>query len=136
MTARRRKVFIAVCVLTLGGACWERCADRNHDRAYYARDGAIYRVQMSGVRFPLVHDPLSLVLGRTRRTIFTLELPRIEGVIDGSEFVRSGSYRYSGRVEIRGGRMKVDLRYPDEGEQRPLSWNGEYTLAAGTLEPD
>lgn len=124
----RRLLFIAIGFLILAAACWERIAERNHERAYFARDGHVYRVEMKGLRFPLVHDPVSLLLARTRETTFTLELPRIDGVIDGTEIQRSGDYRYLGRVVITRGKMEVDLYYPDEGTRRPLSWNDEYTL--------
>ena len=112
----------------LTGACWARLAERNADRAYFTREGQDYRVEMKGLRFPLVHDPISLLLERTREETFTLELPRIEGVIEGSEIRRSGDYRYLGRVVITNGKMQVDLYYPDEGARRALSWNDEYTL--------
>ena len=125
---RTRRVFVAIALATLAAACWERVAERNYDRATFAMEGDLYQVEMKGLRFPLVHDPLSLVLARTRENSFTLELPRIEGVIDGSEIVRSGSYRYLGRVVITNGRMKVDLYFPDEDGQRALSWNDEYSL--------
>ena len=124
----RRRVFVAIALATLAAACWERLAQRNYDRATCARQGDVYQIEMRGLRFPLVHDPLSLVLARTREDRFTLELPRIEGVIDGKEIVRSGSYRYLGSVVITNGRMKVDLYFPDEDGRRALSWNDEYTL--------
>ena len=126
----RRLLFIAIGFLILAAACWERVAERNDERASFSSDGHVYRVEMKGLRFPLVHDPLSLLLARTRETTFTLELPRIDGVIEGTEIPRSldGNYRYLGRVVITRGKMEVDLYYPDEGTRRPLSWNDEYTL--------
>lgn len=130
MVTKRRTLFLAIVLATLGAACWERVAERNHERAYFERDGHVYRVQMSGLRFPLVHDPLSLLMARTRETNFTLELPRITGVIEGTEIQRSGSYHYFGRVVITDGKMKVDLYFPDEGARRALSWNDDYTLVA------
>ncbi len=68
----------------LTGTWWYRHA-QDGDRAYFARMGNVYRVEMRGWRFPLVHDPLSLLLERTYEETLTLDLPRIEGVIDGSE---------------------------------------------------
>ena len=120
----RRILYIALGVVILAAACWTRYAERNHERAYFTQDGQIYRVELRGRRFPLVHDPLSLVLASTYEEIFTLELPRIEGVIEGTEIHR----RYLGRVVIAKGRMTVDLYQPDEGTRRALSWNGEYAL--------
>ena len=122
----RRILFIGICLAALVAACWERHAERNDGRAYFVPQGHIYRVELTGWRFPLVHDPLSLLLDRTRRANLTMELPRIEGVIDGSEIsVGEGTLRWVGRVVVTNRRMQVDL-YQSDG--RPLSWNDEYTL--------
>jgi len=124
-SSMRRILVIALFFAILAAACWERYAETNNERAYFARDGHIYRVEMKGRRFPLVHDPLSLVLASTYEETFTIELPRIEGVIEGPEI----HSHYLGRVVITKAKMKVDLYYQDEGARRPLSWNDEYTLA-------
>lgn len=127
----KRTLFIAVCFATLVAVLWERHAQSNDEHAYFAKDGHIYRVEMKGRRFPLVHDPISLLLYRTYEEIFEMELPRIEGVIQGTDIpVRPGKLRYVGRVVITDGKMKVDLYYDDvgEGTRHPLSWNDEYTL--------
>ena len=122
----RRTVFVVIGFATLAAACWERHAERNDERAYFARDGQTYRVELKGWRFPLVHDPLSLLLERTRKETLTMELPRIEGVIDGSEIpVSPDKLRYIGRVVITNRKMHVDLYYSD---QRALRWNDDYTL--------
>jgi hypothetical protein len=122
----RRTLFTVICLATLAAACWERHAERNDGRAYFVADGHIYRVELTGWRFPLVHDPLSLLLDRTHRATLTMELPRIEGVIDGGEIpVAPGKLRYVGRVVVTNRKMEVDLYYDD---RRPLSWNDEYTL--------
>lgn len=122
----RRTLFIVICFAALAAACWERYAESNDGRARFVADGDIYRVELTGWRFPLVHDPLSLLLGRTRRATLTLELPRIEGVIDGREIpVGADKLRYVGRVVVTNRKMQVDLYYDD---RRPLSWNDEYTL--------
>ena len=127
----KRALYIATVAVTLVAVVWERYADTNDSDAYFVKDGPGYRVEMTGRRFPLVHDPLSLLLARTRESTFTLDLPKIEGVIEGSDIPRSmdGKYRYLGRVVIANGKMKVDLYYPDDGTQEPLSWNDDYTLA-------
>ena len=83
-------------------------------------------MQLTGWRFPLVHDPLSLLLNRTRKATLTMGLPRIEGVIDGGEIrVGEGTLRYGGRVVVTNRTMQIDLYGNDRG---PLSWNDEYTL--------
>ena len=116
---------MGVCLSVLAGACWRKYAEPNHDRTYFTQDGQIFRVQLEGRRFPLVHDPVSLLTESTREESFTLELPRIEGVIEAAEIHRN----YLGRVTISKGRMTVDLYHRDEGtRRRPLSWNGDYTL--------
>ena len=128
---RRRFVVVAVTCAALAAACWERHAERNDDRAYYFKDGQTYRVEMTGWRFPLVHDPVSFLVERTRETTLTIALPRIDGVIEGSEIpVPPDKLGYVGRVVIREGKMEVDLYYdePGDGPRRPLSWNDEYTL--------
>jgi hypothetical protein len=122
----RRTLFIVIGSATLAAACWERHAERNDGRAFFVADGHIYRVELTGWRFPLVHDPLSLLLESTRRATLTVELPRIEGVIDGGEIpVGADKLRYVGRVVITNRKMQVDLYYDD---RRPLSWNDDYTL--------
>jgi hypothetical protein len=126
MPTLKRLFLVAICFATLAAACWGRYAESNDEHAYLAGDGQIYRVEMKGWRFPLVHDPVSLLLGRTRETTVTMELPRIEGVIDGSEIpVGRDKIRYLGQVVISNRKMKVALYYKDG---RPLLWNDEYTL--------
>ena len=122
-----RWTFVTViCVAALAATCWERRAEGNDKRAYFVRDGDTYRVELTGWRFPLVHDPLSLLLERTRTATLTMELPRIEGVVDGSEIpVPPDKLRYVGRVVIANRKMQVDLYYTD---RRPLPWNDDYTL--------
>ena len=123
-----RTLFIVIGCATLAGACWERHAESNDRRAYFVADGQSYRVELTGWRFPLVHDPLSLLVERTRRATLTLELPRIEGAIDGSEIpVSPDKLRYVGRVVVTNRKMQVDLYYND---RHPLPWNDEYTLVA------
>ena len=89
-------------------------------------NGHTYRVELTGWRFPLVHDRLSLFLEHTRKETLTMELPRLEGVVDGSEIpVARDKLRYVGRVVITNRKMQVGLYYTD---RRPLPWNDDYTL--------
>ena len=122
---KRRIGITAVCVALAAAVFWERHAERNDTRAFVTRDGHRYHVQLKGRRFPLVHDPISLLIQRTSEQTFTLELPRIEGIVDGTEIAE---HHYVGRVVISKGTMEVDLYFDDEGTRRPLSWNDEYTL--------
>lgn len=130
MPTLRRSLLIVLCLALPAAACWERHAETNDERAYFVRDGHSYRVKMTGWRFPLVHDPISLLVERTYEETLTLELPRIEGVIEGTEIpVSPDKLRYVGRVVITERKMNVDLYYDDdERPRRPLPWNDEYTL--------
>jgi hypothetical protein len=127
MTAAMKRLLLPViCATMLGAVWWARHTEGNDERAYFSSDGSRYRVELTGWRFPLVHDPLSFVLGRSRKATLTLDLPRIEGVVEGTEIrVDPDKLRYDGRVLIDKGMMRVDLYY---GDGHPLSWNGEYRL--------
>lgn len=122
----KRTLIVAIFLAALGASCWERYAERNDGRAYFTRSGDTYRVELTGWRFPLVHDPLSLFLERTRRATLTLQLPRLEGAIEGSDLLMlPDKLHYAGRVVISNRKMTVDLSH---GDGSPLSWNDEYTL--------
>ena len=124
----RRVLFIALCCATLASAC---SGAGNDERAYFTRQGPSYLVEMKGRRRLLAHDPISAARGRTYEETLTIELPRLEGVIEGAEIpVRPGYLGYAGRVVITKGQMKVDLYYDDRADKTkvPLAWNGEYTL--------
>jgi len=98
--------------------------------AEWERRGDLYIVALKGRRPLMVHDPISLLLGETSEESTELRLPRLAGSIPGEEIpVMEGERRLSGRIEISGDRMLVDLHYimPD-GALDPSSWNGEYRL--------
>ena len=125
----RRVSLIVLCFAVLVPAC---SRTGNDEYAYFSKNGASYLVEMKGRRRLLAHDPLSAVRGRTYADTLTIELPRIEGIIQGAEIpVRPGKLRYVGRIVITTGKMSVDLYYDDrDGRTKvPLPWNGEYTLA-------
>jgi hypothetical protein len=122
------RLVIALCFATIAFAC---SGTGNDEHAYFTKHGQSYRVEMKGRRRLMAHDPISAVLGRTYEDTLTIELPTIEGVIDGSSIpVPSGHLRYAGRVVITDRKMKVDLYYDDRSDNAkvPLPWNGEYTL--------
>ena len=124
----RHASFIVICFATLVSAC---SGTSNDEHAYFTKHGPSYLVELKGQRRLMAHDPVSALRGRTYEETLTIELPRIEGVIEGTEIrARSGSLRYAGRVVIAKGKMKVDLYYddPDDDTKVPLLWNGEYTL--------
>lgn len=120
------KAAIAACILTVA------CSDAgNFKEASYTRHGTGYSVEMKARRRLLAHDPISFIRGRTYVEALTLELPAIQGVIQGSDIpVGPGKQRYVGRVDIAAGTMKVDLYYDnrDDSSRVPLPWNGEYRL--------
>jgi hypothetical protein len=120
--------LVALSFATLAFAC---SGTGNDEHAYFAKHGQGYSVEMKGRRRLMAHDPVSAVLGRTYEETLTIELPRIEGVVDGGEIpVRPGHLRYAGRVVLTGRKMNVDLYYDDHTDHTrvPLAWNGEYTL--------
>jgi hypothetical protein len=128
MLAMRRIFVIAACLVLLMSAC-SRVG--NYERAYFDKNGATYLVEMKGTRRLMAHDPFSAIRGRTYEETLTIEVPRIEGVIDGAEIPpKPGYLRYAGQVVITKGKMKVDLYYDDRDDNTkvPLLWNGEYTL--------
>ena len=123
--SRASLILVSFAILVLG------CSRTGNDeRAYFVKRGTTYVVEMRGRRRLLSHDPLSAIRGRTYEETLTIELPRLEGVIEGAEIpVRSGYLRYAGRVAITNRKMKVDLYYHGDANARvALLWNGDYTL--------
>jgi len=120
-----RRLVIAAGLLLVISAC---SRTGNHERAYFSKQGTRYLVEMTATRRLMAHDPVSALLGRTYEESLTVELPRIDGEIDGSEIEPPPKrLRYTGRVVIKHGKMKIDLRY-DDSTQHELPWNGDYTL--------
>jgi hypothetical protein len=100
MPTMRQVSSIVICFATLVSAC-SRASNDEH--AYFAKHGSSYLVELKGQRLLLAHDPVSAIRGRTYEETLTIELPRIEGVIDGAEIpVGPGSVSYVGRVVIKG----------------------------------
>ena len=111
-TKTMRRVLIATgCFLLFVSAC-SRVS--NNERAYFAKEGGSYFVEMKGTRRKMAHDPISLIRGRTYEETLIMQLPRIEGLIDGTEIpVPQGKLRYTGQVSITEDKMKVSLYYDD-----------------------
>lgn len=121
----KRVLLIATSLLTLVTAC-SRAS--NYEQAYFAKKDGKYLVELRGKRRLMAHDPISGIRNGTYEDSLILRLPRIEGVIDGTEIpVRPGYLSYEGRVDITKDKMKVDLYYV-ESSKHPLLWNDEYTL--------
>lgn len=125
MPATKHAFLAVMCAATLALAC-SRAG--NNERAVFTRHGDRYSIEMKGRRYLMAHDPISFLRGRTYEETLTMDVPRIEGIIEGAEIpVSPGKLRYVGRVAITSRRMKVDLYY-DHPDRDPLPWNGEYTL--------
>jgi hypothetical protein len=126
---KRGCVLIALgCFLVLVSAC-SRVG--NDDRAYFSRQGRSYFVEMKGTRRKMAHDPISGLRGETYEETLIMQLPRIEGVIEGSEIpVPRDKLSYTGQVSITKYQMEVKLYYDEKNvmTKAPLPWNGEYTL--------
>ena len=127
--SKTKRISLALgCLLMMVLAC---SRPGNYERAYFTKSGRSYLVEMKGTRRLMAHDPISAIRGKTYEDTLTLELPRIEGEIEGSEIpVPSDRLPYAGRVVITKGKMKVDLYYDDHNgnTKRPLLWNDEYSL--------
>jgi len=125
---KKKLVFLVVgCLLITVSAC---SRTGNQERAHFSKHGLSYLVELKGTRLLMAHDPISFIRGRTYEETLIMELPRIEGEIEGSELpVPPDKLPYGGRVVIAKDKMKVDLFYDDPSDTKvPLPWNGEYTL--------
>lgn len=123
-------VLPVVLVLAVGYSC-TRDKTRNDEIASVTRAGEMYRIELKGIRYLMVHDPIALLMRRTYEETYVLTVPRIEGVVAGGEIpVKRGHYKLLGGIAFAGGRMTVDLYYDnyDDKIRDPLSWNGEYSL--------
>ena len=124
-----KRAFLAVgCCAALMSAC---ARTGNYEHAYFVKHGQGYLVVMKGTRRLMAHDPISAAKAKTYEETLTIDIPRIDGIIQGSEIpVPPGKLRYTGQVVILKNNMKVDLYYDDREDNTrvPLSWNGEYTL--------
>jgi hypothetical protein len=131
-TVRNRPSLVRIAVVALSVASTTSCSGtKNYEQAYFSKHGSGYLVELKGKRHLLAHDPVSAILGNTSEETYEIEIPRIDGTIDGSEIrVERGSYKYSGSIVISQNRMTVNLARPNTDAKRldPLSWNGRYRL--------
>ena len=135
MSTSSPTLYIAGGLLILMSACSKT---GNYERAYLTVYGGRYFVEMKGTRRLMAHDPFSAIRGRTYEDTLMIELPRIEGVIKGSEIpVPPDKLRYVGEIVITKNKMKVDLYYDDRSANKkvPLPWNDEYTLVQKDATP-
>lgn len=124
-TLTRGLVLASVSLFVISSGC---ARTGNQETAYFTQQGSRYSVELKGTRRLAAHDPVSAVRGDTYEESLTLDLPRIDGDIEGWEIpVPKGKLSYSGRITIKGDKMNVDLYYNDSDVHR-LSWNGDYKL--------
>ena len=103
----------------------------NYKNAFVTKDGSFYKIELKGVRYLMVHDPISALMGRTYEATYVINVPRITGIVKGNEIpVKKGYYKYLGSITFSGDKMMVDLYYDnyDDKIKDPISWDGEYTL--------
>jgi hypothetical protein len=97
---RNRSSLVRIGVVALAVASTTTCSGaKNYEQAYFSKHGSVYLVELKGKRYLLAHDPVSAILGKTSEETFEIEIPRIDGTIDGSEIrVERGCYKYSGSI--------------------------------------
>ena len=92
---RNRPSLVRIAVVALSVASTTSCSGaKNYEQAYFSKHGSGYLVELKGKRYLLAHDPVSAILGKTSEETYEIEIPRIDGTIDGSEIrVERGSYK-------------------------------------------
>jgi hypothetical protein len=130
---RNRTSSVCIAVVALSVVSTASCSGaKNYEQAYFSKHGSGYLVELKGKRYLLAHDPVSAILGKTSEETYEIEIPRIDGTIDGSEIrVEPGSHKFNGSILIYQNRMTVNLALPNTDAKRPdpLSWNGRYRLS-------
>jgi|GEM_PF-3273708 hypothetical protein len=93
-----------------------------------------YFIKLKGKRNLMVHDPISLILGKTYEDSILIPIPYLkDGAIKGKDIVfGEGEYKYSldGNVFIDHKQLKVQLHDYDSVKKvtEQFVWNGEYYL--------
>jgi hypothetical protein len=104
----------------------------NYNAAYgYEINGQAF-IKLKGRRLLAAHDPGSILANKTYEDSLLLQVPSLEvGTIQGKDIpVRTGYYRYLGDLNIKEGKVRVNLSYDNTDDKKiePLSWNGDYIL--------
>jgi hypothetical protein len=102
----------------------------NYKEAHYTKTQNSYLIEVKGKRRLMAHDPISLLMGKTYEAKQVFEVPRIEGIVKGSEIPRlPGYYKYVGTIKFENQSMVIDL-YADNYDEKKknVSWNGVYVL--------
>lgn len=126
-----KKIIIASTLVAIAIGGWLSFISnkaKNYEDATVVRDGLLYKIEFKGVRYLMVHDPTSALMGKTYEANYSISVPRITGVVKGDEIpVKKGHYKYLGTITFTKNRFIVDLYY-DDNIKDPISWNGEYKL--------
>lgn len=128
---RTLKIALPLLLVLAGAYNCMHDKTRNYETATITRDGELYRIELTGTRYLMVHNPFALLMMPTHEATYVLSVPRIEGAVTGGEIpVERGYYKLLGGIAFEGDRMTVDLYYDnyDDKIRDPLSWNGDYTI--------
>ncbi len=124
-------IIIASLLISISFLFLLRPKVKNDETALIYKMDSSYLIVLTGTRYLMVHDPISALLGKTYNETYKIIVPRINGVVSGSEIpVEKGYYRYEGQIEFRDNKMSINL-YADNYEDKKkdaLSWNGEYSF--------
>ena len=125
------RIIIALVAISITFLVLLRPKIKNDEAALVYKVDSSYLVVLTGTRYLMAHDPISALLGKTYDETYRIVVPRIEGVVKGSEIpVEKGYYVYEGQIDFKGNRMSMNLYYDNYDDKRkdPLSWNGEYSF--------
>lgn len=124
-------IIVAILLIAVSLLVLLRPKVRNNATALIYKENASYLIVLTGTRYLMVHDPISALLGKTYNETYKITVPRINGIVAGSEIpVEKGYYHYQGQIEFRGNKMIVNLYYDnyDDNRKDALSWNGVYSI--------
>lgn len=103
-------MFALLTIVIVGWLVFISNKAKNHEGATVTKDGSLYKIEFTGVRYLMVHDPISALIGKTYEATYSIKVPRITGVVEGSEIpVKRGYYKYLGTISINGNKIIVDL---------------------------
>jgi len=78
----------------------------------------------------MAHDPISLIFRGSTEVSEVLVVPRIQGVVKGSEVpYQEGNVPYKGEISFKGDVMVIKLIYDYPQRENSSSWwDGKYIL--------
>jgi len=128
---KRATIVIVIILCAVGFIAIIRGKAENHETVNITKEGAEYKIQFTGTRYLMVHDPISALLRKTYETTYSLKVPRIKGTVNGNEIpVKKGHYQFVGNVKFNKDIVIVDLYTDnyDDKTKNASSWNGKYTI--------